>query len=129
LAIQLLKSFQLQGGFAPLTPNQGLCPWTPLGALPPHHRFIPLPRLKYKCLPVAEMDHRLVTIDMRRKEGGCIRLVGAGQLDSHPTHRGLGRGLPPYQVASWSIQHLATTDMGWKLEAVPFGGGTDRVPI
>jgi len=26
---------QLQGGFAPLTPHQGLCPWTPLGAKPP----------------------------------------------------------------------------------------------
>ena len=26
---------QLQGGFAPLTPHQGLCPWTPLGAEPP----------------------------------------------------------------------------------------------
>jgi len=22
------------GGFAPLTPDQGLCPWTPLGAAP-----------------------------------------------------------------------------------------------
>jgi len=26
------KVFQLQGGFAPLTPDQALCPWTPLGA-------------------------------------------------------------------------------------------------
>ena len=30
-----MKNRQLQGGFAPLTPNQGLCPWTPLGAKPP----------------------------------------------------------------------------------------------
>ena len=29
------KTFQLQGGEAPLTPHQGLCLWTPLGALPP----------------------------------------------------------------------------------------------
>jgi len=31
--------FQLQGGFAPLTPDQGLCPWTPLGAPPPNPRY------------------------------------------------------------------------------------------
>ena len=30
---QKLKGFQLQGWA--LTPDQGLCPWTPLGALPP----------------------------------------------------------------------------------------------
>ena len=35
------KSVQLQGGFAPWPPDQGLCPWTPLGAqLPdPHYRL------------------------------------------------------------------------------------------
>jgi len=32
---QKQKVFQLQGGFAPLTPDQELCPWTPLGAPPP----------------------------------------------------------------------------------------------
>jgi len=32
-------SFQLHGGYAHLTPDQGLYPWTPLGAPPPdpHH--------------------------------------------------------------------------------------------
>jgi len=30
LGVQMLQSFQLQG---PLTPDQGLCPWTRLGAL------------------------------------------------------------------------------------------------
>ena len=30
-----VKCLQLQGGFAPLPPDQGLCPWTPLGAQPP----------------------------------------------------------------------------------------------
>ena len=28
------KKLSASGGFAPLTPYQGLCPWTPLGALP-----------------------------------------------------------------------------------------------
>jgi len=39
LHVQNVKLFQLQGGFAPLTPDQGLCPWTPLGALPPDPRY------------------------------------------------------------------------------------------
>ena len=32
--VKKLEVFQLQGGFAPLTPDQGLCPWTPLGLRP-----------------------------------------------------------------------------------------------
>jgi len=39
LNIQKQKVFQLQGGEAPLTPDQGLCLWTPLGALPPDPRY------------------------------------------------------------------------------------------
>jgi len=31
--------FDLQGGFAPLTPDQGLCPWIPLGAPDPRYRL------------------------------------------------------------------------------------------
>jgi len=42
LRTQKLKGFQLQGGFAP---DQGLCPWTPLGAPPPDSRYrLALPR-------------------------------------------------------------------------------------
>jgi len=37
--VQEPKNFQLQGGFAPLTLHQGLCPWTPLGAPPPDLRY------------------------------------------------------------------------------------------
>jgi len=35
------KSVSASGGFASLTPDQGLCPWTPLGAPPldPRHRL------------------------------------------------------------------------------------------
>jgi len=53
--------------------------------------------------PVVEMVHRLATIDMGRKMGVCCSLFhwGAG---SHLTQCCLGRGLPPYQEASWSIQ-------------------------
>jgi len=34
-----VRCFQLQGGFAPWTPDQRLCPWIPLGALPPDPRY------------------------------------------------------------------------------------------
>jgi len=57
-----------------------------------------------KSSAVAEMGDRLATVDMRRKvgRGWC---GGAGSpLAHHPTQCGLGRGLPLYQVASWSIQ-------------------------
>jgi len=53
------------------------------------------------CLAVAEMGDRFVTIDMGRKEGGmlCPFRGGGGWV---PIWH-LGWGLPPYQVASWSI--------------------------
>jgi len=47
-----------------------------------------------------------------------------GELGPHLTQCGLGRGLPPYQMASWSSSRLATTDMGRKLGGcAPFFGG------
>ena len=39
LDIQWPKCFQLQRGFAPWPPDQGLCPWTLLGALSPDPRY------------------------------------------------------------------------------------------
>jgi len=35
----MTKMLSASGGFAPLTPDQRLCPRTPLGALPPDPRF------------------------------------------------------------------------------------------
>src|SRR6218665_1949077 len=35
LVSEIRKCHQLLGDFVPLTPNQELCPWTPLGPLPP----------------------------------------------------------------------------------------------
>jgi len=46
------------------------------------------------------MGDRLARIDMARKEGATVPLLGDGP---HLTQCGLGRGLPPYQVGSWSI--------------------------
>jgi len=49
------------------------------------------------------MGDRLATIGMGRKWWGAA--VGAGSpLGPHLTQCGLGRGLPLYQVTSWSIQ-------------------------
>ena len=59
--------------------------------------------LKNKSSAVAEMGDRLAIIDIDQKEGAAVPLSG-GELDPHPTQCGLGRGLPPYQVASWYIQ-------------------------
>ena len=39
LNIKKQKVFQLQGSSPIWPPDQGLCPWTPLGALPPDSRY------------------------------------------------------------------------------------------
>ena len=46
----------------------------------------------------------LATTDMGWKWGWMCPLFCGGELGSHLTQCRLGRGLPPYQVASWSIQ-------------------------
>jgi len=51
LGIQKLKGFQLQGGFAPWPSDQGLCPWTPLGAQPPDPRYRPALHARHVCPP------------------------------------------------------------------------------
>ena len=53
LNIQKQKVFQLQGGFAPWFPDRGLCPWTPLGPLPPDPRY----RLALRALAMAPLPN------------------------------------------------------------------------
>jgi len=50
------------------------------------------------------MGDRLATIDMCRKVGMAAVPLSVGELGPHLTQCRLGRGVPPYQVASWSIQ-------------------------
>jgi len=38
---QKASRFPLLVGFAPRPPDQGLCPWTPLGAQPPDSQHLP----------------------------------------------------------------------------------------
>jgi len=55
-----------------------------------------------KSSAVAEMGDRLATIDVGRKLGamGCAPPFGGAGAGSYLTQYCLGRGLPPYQVAS-----------------------------
>jgi len=57
---------------------------------------------KYKSSEVAEMGESGHN-DMGWKEGSCCAPFVGKELGPHLTQCGLGRGLPPYQVASWSI--------------------------
>ena len=58
---------------------------------------------------VAEMGDRLATIGMGRKWEGLLWEGAESPVGPHLTQCGLGRGLPLYQVASWSIQPFGQT--------------------
>ena len=61
----------------------------------------------------------MVTIEMRRKLGrGTAPFLGRGG-GFHLTQSRLDRGLPPYQVESWSMQPFARNRYGPKLGGVP----------
>ena len=67
----------------------------------------------------------LATTDMGRKLAAVVPLF-RGRTGSHLTQRGLGQGLPPYQMASLSIQPFGHNYRhGSKMGAVPpfWGGG------
>jgi len=75
-----------------------------------------------KSSAVAEMGDRLATIeiDQKLRWGMCPFW---GELAFHRTQCGLGRGLPPYQVASGSIQSFGHYRNRPKLgEYAPFLG-------
>jgi len=76
-----------------------------------------------KCSAVAEMGDRLATTDMDQNMEGCAPLA-EGELGPHLTQCRLGQGLPPYQVASWSIQPFRHNRHGPKIRGLcPFGRG------
>jgi len=49
-----------------------------------------------------------------------------GELVPHLTQCHMGRGIPPYQVLSWSIQLFGTIDMGRDTEAASVNGESGR---
>jgi len=57
LNIQKQKVFQLQGASPPWPPDQGLCPWTPLGAPTPDPRY----RLAHCALAMSPLCQLLNT--------------------------------------------------------------------
>jgi len=74
------------------------------------------------------MGSGMATIDMGRKEGGLL-CPFRGQLGSHLTQCGLGRGLPHTNWHLDPFSRLTTTDMDRKVGgvfyAVPFIGELD----
>ena len=83
----------------------------------------------YKCSAIAETGDCLATIDISQK-GGLMCPYWTGELGPHLTQCGLGWGLPPYQVASWSIQPFGHNRHGPKIgDCAPFFGGGSWVSI
>ena len=77
------------------------------------------------------MGDRSSTIDISRKLGGAVPLFGEGEQRPHRTQYGLGWGLPPWQVSSWSIQPFDHNRHGPKLGVVvpPFRGQGAGSPV
>jgi len=76
-----------------------------------------------KCSAAAEMSDHFAATDMGRKERAAVPLLR--ELGPHLTQYGLGRGLPPYQLASCSIQPFGQNRHGPKSAGrrlCPFGG-------
>jgi len=59
LDIKWLKCFQLRGAMPSWPPDQGLCPWTPLGALPPDPRYTLVLRTRHGAPPTTDPFRRL----------------------------------------------------------------------
>jgi len=76
------------------------------------------------------MGDRLATIVMTENRGDVRTCpFGEGELGSHLTQYEQGRGLPPYHVASWSIQPFGHNSHGPKIGGcAPLGEGS-WVPI
>ena len=71
----MTKMLSASGGFRP--PDQGLCPWTPLGALPPDPRYRLVLRTRHGAPPTTDPFRRLCysahkLICYRRMEGGRL---------------------------------------------------------
>jgi len=85
------------------------------------------PRTRPHCdANLSHYSNRTESVGLKKctygaKTGGCAPFLG--ELGPHLAQCGLGRGLPPYQVASWSIQafgHNRYWAENWGL--CPFGG-------
>jgi len=55
----MTKMLSASGASPPLPPDQGLCPWTPLGALPPDPRYRRVLRTRHGAPPTTDPFRRL----------------------------------------------------------------------
>jgi len=74
------------------------------GAGSPCNAMWPGPRPTSVPSGIFDPSSCLATTDIGRKWGWLCPLFCGGELGPRLTQCRLGRGLPPYQVASWSIQ-------------------------
>jgi len=72
-----------------------------------------------KSSPVAKRGDRLTTINMGRKVGAAVPL-SVGQLGSHQTQSGLGRGLPRTNWHPDPSSRLATIHQRYRQTGQPF---------
>jgi len=79
--------------------------------------------ISYQSSAVAEMGDRLSTLDVGRKVGAAVPLLGGGAGSPSNTMWPGSRPTPSYQVASSFIQPFDYNKHGRKLGAVPFFGG------
>jgi len=93
--------------------NGGLCPLFGEGSWIPIQQNVAGDEAYLHAKCHLDPSSRLATIDMGRKL--CPLL---GELGPHLAQYGLGRGLPPYQVASLSIQPFAHNRHGPKMGAL-----------
>ena len=92
----------------------GFCPFLRRGAGSPSNTMSLGPRAT--CIPSVILIHPAVWPYQSWAENwGLCPLFGEGQLGAHPTQSRLGRGLPSYQVASWSIQPFGRNRYGPKI--------------
>jgi len=102
-----------------------LCPFRGGGARSPSNTIWPGPRST--SVPSGILIHPAVWSQQTWADGLCP--FGGGELGPHLTQHRLGWGLPPYQVASWSIQPSGHNKYGPKSGGcAPFFGRGSWVP-
>jgi len=76
----MTKMLSASGGLRP-PPDQGLCPWAPLGALPPDPRYRLVLRIRHGPPPTTDPFHRL-----------CVHLSCSGSVRKPQDTTGLPHG-------------------------------------
>ena len=99
IKLQLDPSSRLATTYMVENYGGGLCPFRG-EKLDPHLTQFGEGRGYFHAKFHLDPSSRLATINMGRKLGALRPLIGEGERGLHLTQCRLGRGLPPYQVAS-----------------------------